>query len=261
MKETTMKTFATLLAFMILAGCGFPQRPQPPEVVQFVNPDVWPGPIPYEIDSELPWWQTLLIEESLIEWSDSGVEFVPRDGERDYVRFSPTDEVCSSPVGYRPWMGAHVVLLSKYCHRRQIRHEIGHILGLHHEHQRADRDQHISVDLTKVPDNYHHNFDKIKSYLPSVRYDRDSVMHYSSYAFSKDGSRVMFWKSDGSEIEASEDISVLDLIKVRDLYKPERESQLVRQEIYTGTDEFAAGEDAGASARTGEIPGAESPEL
>ncbi len=38
--------------------------------------------------------------------------------------------------------------------RRVPRHELGHVLGLSHEHQRGDRDEYVNVDMSKIPDGF-----------------------------------------------------------------------------------------------------------
>lgn len=99
-----------------------------------------------------------------------------------------------------------------------IRHELGHVLGLLHEHQRYDRDNYIAVDYNVIPSEWQDSYDiidNIKSYtvtIPAVRcakkvwkicywwepyeydvtisfevayaltgYDYDSIMHYGCF--------------------------------------------------------------------------------
>ena len=60
-------------------------------------------------------------------------------------------------------------------------HELGHVLGLIHEHSRTDRDDHINIHIQNVMDKNVHNFlPYYDSTIPEgVRYDLHSVMHYS----------------------------------------------------------------------------------
>ena len=71
---------------------------------------------------------------------------------------------------------------------RLILHELGHTIGLRHEHQRPDRDEYIYVFLNNVKEGEVDNFDKRldgfvypkASYglLDNETYDFSSVMHY-----------------------------------------------------------------------------------
>ena len=66
-----------------------------------------------------------------------------------------------------------------------ILHELGHVLGNHHEHQRFDRDNYITIDLGNVPATPRRNFDKSTFSAPGP-YDFGSIMHYAANAFALD---------------------------------------------------------------------------
>lgn len=62
-------------------------------------------------------------------------------------------------------------------------HEIGHALGLWHEHQRADRNDHVNIVFDNIGQWAISNFlmpssDVVMDY--GVPYDVNSVMHYSA---------------------------------------------------------------------------------
>ncbi|GBN05610.1 Blastula protease 10 [Araneus ventricosus] len=66
-------------------------------------------------------------------------------------------------------------------------HELGHALGLYHEHQRSDRDNYINVYGKNVAAGLIHGFNKTDPVdeLKLVKYDYTSIMHYGEYDFSK----------------------------------------------------------------------------
>lgn len=68
-----------------------------------------------------------------------------------------------------------------------VMHEIGHALGLLHEHQRRDRNSYIKVFLNRVKKNKRNNFRKTKSGKGRRvgSYDCCSIMHYGSNYYSK----------------------------------------------------------------------------
>jgi hypothetical protein len=70
-----------------------------------------------------------------------------------------------------------------------VAHELGHALGLFHEHQRPDRENFLTIDLSNVQENARGNF-TLSSSLPLVgEYDFGSVMHYVRNAFAIDTSK------------------------------------------------------------------------
>ena len=61
-----------------------------------------------------------------------------------------------------------------------IAHEIGHVLGFHHEHSRPDRDEFILVNNTNIQDGKEYNFDAytLDESMSFAAYDVSSIMHY-----------------------------------------------------------------------------------
>jgi hypothetical protein len=106
------------------------------------------------------------------------------------VEFRPGTRA-SSEVGCRVFL-QHVTLPAEST-RYTILHEIGHLIGLWHQHQREDRDEHIRVA-----------FDNLRGevrgeYLPRIpsgefvgAYDYASVMHYPPYWGAIDATRPVY---------------------------------------------------------------------
>lgn len=68
---------------------------------------------------------------------------------------------------------------------RVIRHELGHVMGMIHEHQRPDRDSYVRINTGNIESGQGDQFDRWrKSLAVRTDYDYDSVMHYRENSFS-----------------------------------------------------------------------------
>ena len=98
-----------------------------------------------------------------------------------------------------------------------------HALGFYHEHMRSDRDQYLTIHLNNVMRGMTDNFEKndpSKNRL-LTRFDYDSIMIYSSTAFSKDGQKTMEPKDKNYKLREPYDktkMTSLDALNVNKLY-------------------------------------------
>uniref|UniRef100_A0A0K0EFS7 Metalloendopeptidase n=1 Tax=Strongyloides stercoralis TaxID=6248 RepID=A0A0K0EFS7_STRER len=101
---------------------------------------------------------------------------------------------CLSYYGLRSPNYSQYIWLSSKCYINAyiILHEIGHALGLMHEHARMGRDKFIDIDFGQLDDHGKYNFlirnntTYYRNY--STAYDYASLMHYGPYDFGS------FWK-------------------------------------------------------------------
>ncbi|XP_013417909.1 zinc metalloproteinase dpy-31 [Lingula anatina] len=80
-----------------------------------------------------------------------------------------------------------------------IVHEMGHAIGLFHEHVRSDRDLYVTVDLDSTKQGFEGNFIQPDAGMTTnheVPYDYGSVMHYRAVAFSVDGTTPTILTND-----------------------------------------------------------------
>lgn len=68
--------------------------------------------------------------------------------------------------------------------RGTVCHEVGHALGLWHEHQRTDRDTYVIINLSNIPAASQPNFAIIPGSANHNAYDFLSVMHYERNALA-----------------------------------------------------------------------------
>ena len=145
---------------------------------------LWPeGVIPYTIDASLPNPQRVL--DAIKHWNDkSTIRLVERDDDPDWVNFKVHEERCASAVGRNG--GEQEVYVPERCSTGGIIHEIGHTVGLFHEHSREDRDSHVNVLFDNIDKRYIFAFNQpIRTGDVIGPYDYGSIMHYYAFGFSR----------------------------------------------------------------------------
>jgi hypothetical protein len=165
-----------------------------PAVPGFVlgQPKRWANnTVPYAIDSSVSNSDRDLIEKAISEWARAtNVRFEKSSGTREhYVKFSGQEKFCTSnSLGVKErWPdksdekdNINVVQVGG-CHSwGSIAHEIGHVLGLGHEHTRSDRDYYVTILWRNIQDPV--RFCRAtwrQQALADIPYDYDSIMHDS----------------------------------------------------------------------------------
>jgi len=148
----------------------------------------WPyGIIPVSFSPEVSAERQAMFLANCARWGTSGLIFcVPRTTETKYVLVSARGESCGATVGaYSP---STFNFGAAWCwNDSSVAHDIGHTIGFIHEHQRADRDTYVFVDLDNVLPEFRSAYTIWSQ--PTVHntpYDFDSLMHYPAFGYNVD---------------------------------------------------------------------------
>ena len=151
------------------------------------RPLPWPnGIIPYDI-SKLTKPQQALALRAMQRWRDTGASilFIPRTTEVEYVNFTGNTNAGNntSHVGFVKGERADINITAFWWRQSEWMpaHELGHVLGFFHEHQRWDRDQFITVHYDSIKPGRAPDYDWIARtnwLVSSLPYDYHSIMHY-----------------------------------------------------------------------------------
>uniref|UniRef100_A0A914E7Z2 Metalloendopeptidase n=1 Tax=Acrobeloides nanus TaxID=290746 RepID=A0A914E7Z2_9BILA len=186
---------------------------------------LWPhGRIPYAISPHYSTHERALLARAVKQYHEKTcVRFVPRSpGEGDYLFIGKVDG-CFSEVGRTS--GVQVLSLDNGCMEYPtIIHEMMHVVGFYHEHERWDRDNYIDIIWQNIDRGALDQFGKVdlsKTSYYGQPYDYKSILHYDSLAFSKNGFPTMLPKKPGyaSTIGNAKDFSEIDLAKINRMYK------------------------------------------
>lgn len=151
------------------------------------KPRPWPnGIIPYDI-SKLTEEQQTIAREAMHLWEATGanIHFVPHTNEDTYVYFTGRMDSGnnSSEIGYVPGKRVDVDITAFWWRQGpwMPAHELGHVLGFFHEHQRWDRDQYVTIHYENIKEGRQSDYDwvpKDKWITSATPYDYRSIMHY-----------------------------------------------------------------------------------
>jgi len=176
----------------------------------------WPGGVvPYVLGSGV---NTATVNAAISHWNTilSGtIRLTPRTNQTSYVTFTNSSK-CSSYVGRIG--GNQPIYVSSACTTGNVIHEIGHAVGLYHEHTSTNRDTYLTILWANVNPTYAYNFAMQYGGTSYSAFDYGSIMHYGNYAFSVNGQPTIETKPPGIPIGQRVALSASDISGVRAMY-------------------------------------------
>ncbi|UYV68625.1 hypothetical protein LAZ67_6000257 [Cordylochernes scorpioides] len=193
--------------------------------VRYSN-ELWPDAIiPYKFSPNIePSRKELILQAMEIYHQMTCIRFVPyTEGTRHYVRIFKGNG-CYSHVGF---MGYKVQSLSlgEGCQRLGIvLHELGHTIGLFHEHTRSDRDKYLNINWENVNHEMNSSFTKTPARKHKLLspFDYDSIMLYGPRAFSIGRNKPTIEAHSGVkllDVWEKTDLSDTDVERIQRLYR------------------------------------------
>ncbi|XP_041647456.1 high choriolytic enzyme 2-like [Cheilinus undulatus] len=156
--------------------------------------------VPVTISSQYTREEQNIIIRALLTFHESTcIRFMWRRREQNYIYFY-SGSGCFSYLG-RQNRGQPISLSKRGClYLDTVQHEVLHALGFHHEQVRSDRDEHVSILTQNIQEGTEPQFAKEQTNNLQTPYDFDSVMHYSNFAFSKNGQPTIVAKDDPNRV-------------------------------------------------------------
>ena len=212
--------------------------------------DLWEkGRIPYEFAPDFPHDKESLVLFAMDKWESQtkAIDFVPRNNEPEYLLINWSEGTsCNATLGAG---NPCKVNFSDYCtYPRTYYHELGHVLGLTHEHQRPRSREYgyitfndssydlvfdsLGLQTSKSLKSQMYNTDKVNFSNLTLKYsslnlDRNSVMAYGSQLNNAKGNihqllvrhnKYIYQLADCSTLLPNEHISTGDVNKINKIY-------------------------------------------
>ncbi|WP_306752400.1 M12 family metallopeptidase [Paracoccus actinidiae] len=192
---------------------------------------LWPGGrVPYRIDASVPRNWVPRVRQAIRHWeSRTAIRFDEITGSprSSHVVFfdDPNGNSCQTTLG-RPQSGPRMVQLANWCQWGNIAHEIGHVLGMHHENARSDRTNFIEIAFSSTASSLlRAQFDADPQQFQDVgRYCYDSIMHYGrtdaagSFVITPKANSGGAWTGNPARIGQRRGLAACDIATINALY-------------------------------------------
>lgn len=195
------------------------------------NALLWPkGILIYDFADKSPAVVKLVKEAMRQIETDTNIRFKQRTNERDYVLIGTDQQGCWSHIGRTGGAQPLNLQLNGCLYKGTIMHEFLHALGILHEQSRYDRDNHIIIYEENIYEHMLSNFSLVR-HVGNGSYDINSIMHYPSDAFSKNG-RPTITTVKGGMIHANREyLTSKDISGLNELYANQINGGSVRPSI------------------------------
>ncbi|XP_064641701.1 meprin A subunit beta-like [Lineus longissimus] len=189
---------------------------------------IWPdGIVPYSFDPSLKeekylnldWYKNSILKAISIIETKTCIRYVEWTDQPHRINFV-REKGCTSFVGQQTAPSQNVDIGPGCGRIGVVLHELLHALGFNHEHERADREGIVAVNMSNVEDDRKMWF-TIRPMKLIGEYDVDSIMHYGSSTFSKDfryKTLIQLKDFDKGYIGQRDHLSVTDIKEINDLY-------------------------------------------
>ena len=194
--------------------------------------DIWPnGKVYYRYLGDFTDTEKKTIRSTMDMWEYSSkfnISFIYNSKELDKVCYivkvyNTPSNISFATVGYNEKLNYCFFDSSVLDNKNVIAHELGHVIGFVHEHQRPDRDMYVNINYNNITKGYRYAFEKSYSreYIYDYKlfpYDYDSIMHYPSFVFCKNWELPTVVTKKGEYIMFN-GISSIDQKKVQLMYR------------------------------------------
>ena len=189
------------------------------------------GIVYYEWDTDIVNQTKNMVLGAMKVWTDKcGIEFIDITGKSSYsnrikILYGESNSSQLGMIGKVQSLSLNKTGSDVYT----VIHELGHALGLEHEHCRADRDDYIVIFFDNIYPDQRHNFDKVtlgNNYKQFTEFDYSSVMIYNSFTTDEtvaiDIAEPILRRKDGAQIQRRQTPSDLDVKTVNEMYKKKK---------------------------------------
>jgi len=188
------KLLITIGLLITIIGCEYeefdPTAPRESKAVKWTD-----GVVYYKFDVNFPFWGKYQIREAMDNYEQiSSLKFIELQSIKGIKYFCIIKEGNTNSCSAVGMVKDINLILYDYSDIKILLHELGHLIGLEHEHQREDRDEHIKINWENIQEGKEYSFKIIKNQLIPIKlfeYDVNSIMHYASRAFSKNNKETI----------------------------------------------------------------------